>query len=572
MQHRQFTSTISKIIALIVVGTLYQENLSRADESSAVFAKDQLLNVEIELDAAQWHELRTGHRTIGEGLSQITEKPYEYYQATVTINGQTIENVGVRKKGFFGSVVSTRPSLKLRFDKYVKNRTFRSLEMMTLNNNVQDFSQAHQVMAYEFFDRAGIPTPRCNLARVTVNGEELGVYSHIESIRKPFIKRHFSNSKGYLYEGYAGDFNEDDFPRIVIKSGNEEKATLKLKQLYETINQGDQINVSDLEGILNLEAFMQLWAAEVLIGHWDGYSGNRNNYYLYYDKQRDLFYFIPWGADAVFNDPGPFIFQPVPKSVKAMGLLCKRLWEVPEIRARYRNEMQRQLDEVWNEDRMTKALIKAQAMVAAHLTVPSTQVAQSTQLIHAFIKTRRNDIQKELDQAPVDWPEVQTMRPPDPDSFIPMELKGSFTAVFGPNAPSKVLGQGSADLSVTVAGKAQEPFTHFGAIADTENQNFMVPRPQYPQVTLVASNESGDKTWHLTFLIDPIRLRGEAVTLQADHFATWVQLVEGDPFSPTAKRIPFGIMGTLNLEPTTIAVGEAIQGTFELMTAAFPQE
>ncbi len=572
MQQRHLFSTITKVFALIVIGSLFRESLSRADESSELFATDQLLNIEIELDAKDWYELRISHRTVGENLSKITEKPYGYYQANVSINGQTVKNVGVRKKGFFGSVVSTRPSLKLRFDKFVNNRTFHGLEMMTLNNNVQDFSQAHQVMAYEFFDRVGIPSPRCNLARVSVNGEALGIYSHIESIRTPFIKRHFAKSKGYLFEGYAGDFNDEDFARIVHKTGNEEKATTKLTQLKETINQGDQINVSDLEGILNLEAFIQLWAAEVLIGHWDGYSGNRNNYYLYFDKQRDLFYFIPWGADAVFSDPGPFIFQPVPKSVKAMGLLCKRLWEVPEIRDRYRVEMQRQLDEVWNEDRMTKALIKAQAMIARHLTVPSVKVAGSTQMIHAFIKNRRNDIQNELDQAPEDWPEVYTMRPPDPESVVPMQLKGSFSTVFGPSDPNKILEQGNAALSVTIAGKAQAPFTRFGAIAETKNNNFMIPRPDYPQVTLVASNEAGDKTWHLTFLIDPIRVHGEPVTLEADHFATWVQLVDGDPFSPTARRIPFGIMGTLELGRTTIANGEAIQGTFDLMTAAFPEE
>ncbi|MDA7658065.1 CotH kinase family protein, partial [Verrucomicrobia bacterium] len=480
MQQQRFSSVITWVFAWIVVGSLSLEGKAQADESSAVFANDKMINVEIKLDANHWYELRTGYRTVGEGMSQITEKPYDYYQANVSINGQTMEKVGVRKKGFFGSVVSTRPSLKLRFDKFVKNRTFLGLEMMTLNNNVQDFSQVHQVMAYEFFDRAGIPTPRCNLARVSVNGEELGIYSHIESIRTPFIKRHFSNSKGYLYEGYAGDFNDDDFSRIVLKSGNEEKATVKLKQLRETINQGDRINVSDLEGILNLEAFIQLWAAEVLIGHWDGYSGNRNNYYLYFDKQRDLFYFIPWGADAVFRDPGPFVSQPVPKSIKAMGFLCKRLWEVPAIRDRYRAEMQRLLDEVWNEDKMTESVINAQAMVAAHLTIPSIQVAQSTQMIHTFIKTRRTDIQKELDQAPLDWPEVAPMGPSNQEDFIPMQLTGSFSTVFGNSDPSKVLEQGEAELDVTIGGETQPPFTRIGAIAFTENQNFMVPRPMYP--------------------------------------------------------------------------------------------
>ena len=106
----------------------------------------------------------------------------------------------MRKKGFFGSGISTRPSLKVRFDKFVKKRRFHGLDQLTLNNNVQDPSQIHQYMTYWFFAKAGVVAPRCNFARVSVNGEDLGIYSNVESIRKPFLKRVFA-SKGDLYEG-----------------------------------------------------------------------------------------------------------------------------------------------------------------------------------------------------------------------------------------------------------------------------------------------------------------------------------------------------------------------------------
>lgn len=44
-------------------------------------------------------------------------------------------------------------------------------------------------------------------------------------------------------------------------------------------------------------------------------------------------HFIPWGADQIFtDDPGPLQTLVVPKSFKAMGRLCRRLWELPDIR------------------------------------------------------------------------------------------------------------------------------------------------------------------------------------------------------------------------------------------------
>ncbi len=40
-------------------------------------------------------------------------------------------------------------------------------------------------MAYKLFNDAGVQAPRCSFAKVTVNGEYLGLYSNVESIGKP---------------------------------------------------------------------------------------------------------------------------------------------------------------------------------------------------------------------------------------------------------------------------------------------------------------------------------------------------------------------------------------------------
>ena len=73
-------------------------------------------------------------------------------------------------------------------------------------------------------------------------------------------------------------------------------------------------------------------------------------------RSPDRFYFTPWGPDSAFWDPGPFLQPGLPKSFKARGHLCKRLWELPQVRTRYRKEMQRLLDEVWDEKKMLSDL------------------------------------------------------------------------------------------------------------------------------------------------------------------------------------------------------------------------
>ena len=128
---------------------------------------------------------------------------------TSALTASSVAQVGVRKKGLIGSVVSTRPSLKVKFDEYVDGQTFAGLDGLTLNNNNQDQRLLQKFLAYDLYTRAGVPAPQASFARVRVNGEDLGVYTRVETIDEAFLRRAFGNDKGVLFEGYAGDFIGD---------------------------------------------------------------------------------------------------------------------------------------------------------------------------------------------------------------------------------------------------------------------------------------------------------------------------------------------------------------------------
>ena len=126
------------------------------------------------------------------------------------MDGETHSNVGVRKKGFIGSQSDTKPSLKLRFDKYVDDQSLGGvINRMTLNNSIQDPSMINTCLTYQIFAAAGSPSPRCNFATVTVNGKILGLYVHVEEIKEHFLTRHFSSAEGNQYEGTVSDFTPE---------------------------------------------------------------------------------------------------------------------------------------------------------------------------------------------------------------------------------------------------------------------------------------------------------------------------------------------------------------------------
>ena len=53
--------------------------------------------------------------------------------------------------------------------------------------------------------------------------------------------------------------------------------------------------------LVDLDSFYTFWAMEGLLGFWDGYSGNRNNFFIYLNPDTEKFHFIPWGADSLFE-------------------------------------------------------------------------------------------------------------------------------------------------------------------------------------------------------------------------------------------------------------------------------
>ena len=130
------------------------------DLTEAVFDKTHLIDVAIEIDEDDYEQLRDQGRTGldrrgADCLDAPFPSPYSWFSARVTVDGATYENVGIRKKGFFGSLSRSKPSFKIRFDKFVEDQTHESLTRLTLNNSRQDPSLFRTCLAYDVFTRAG---------------------------------------------------------------------------------------------------------------------------------------------------------------------------------------------------------------------------------------------------------------------------------------------------------------------------------------------------------------------------------------------------------------------------------
>ncbi|MEE8409843.1 MAG: CotH kinase family protein, partial [Myxococcota bacterium] len=247
------------------------------DRSAVVFEQDRILEVAIDIDPDDWDELREQTRSFSDVfgtncLDAPPPRPFTYFPAQVTIDGELIEDVGARKKGFFGSLDTEKPSLKISFNEYRLGQRFAGMRRLTLNNSKQDPSYVKQCVGYDLFRKAGVPASRCNFAHVTVNGNDLGLYVHVEGIKKEMLRRYFPDTDGNMYEAALSDFRPDwintwerktnehpDGPQFDDRSG--------LEAIVTALAADDAGLVAALAPLINLDDFYTFWAMEVLIAH-----------------------------------------------------------------------------------------------------------------------------------------------------------------------------------------------------------------------------------------------------------------------------------------------------------------
>ena len=390
------------LLCLLGIAALDREEEVQQQNEMELFPTAHVLDVQLTLAQEDWDTIRFQSRNLFTALQEQrkygpVKGPYTYVTARVTIDGVAFPQVGLRKKGFVGSQNTDRPSLKIKLNHMDQGAAINGLTMLTFNNNQQDISLMSQPMGYAMYNRAGSAAPRCGYARITVNGTNLGVYSHVETIREPLLEREFGDDRGVLYEGTVVDFFEGWEASFERKLGRDKLGRDKIQQLIDLLEQKDLPDVERSIGeLVDLDSFYTFWAVEGLLGFWDGYTANGNNYFVYLNPETGKFHFLPWGADCAFEKYSKIAFdRRAPLSVKTKGRVAHRLYQVEAVRQRYARTLEQILNEHWDEDAMIAEIERREEMLKPHLA-PSQVRSFRVQGISNFIRTRRAELVAEI--------------------------------------------------------------------------------------------------------------------------------------------------------------------------------
>ena len=534
---------------------------SRSDDSgSSLYDPKHLLEIKVTMDPSDWMELRLQHPDrLGQMQGRDSNpEPYTMFRAKVAIDGIELSNIGIRKKGNLGSVVSHRPSLKLDFNQFSKKQHFQGVKGLTLNNNHQNPATLHQFIAYHLFRKAGLPAPRCGLAHIEVNGEDLGVYSNVEPIKKAFLKRFFGKSSGHLYES-GGEFEGEAYRYFPRKNNRDNKERPALLGITEALAKPDDQVLMHLEKFLDLEAFYRFWAMDVLIGDWDGFICNRNNAYLYNNPKNNRLYLIPWGMDSIFEDPGIYFLKQVPKAVKAVSFLPQRLYGLETSQKRYLQVMQEMLNEVWDEDELGQLIDNAKGLIGKRLHIPEATFIKEMKSVENFIQNRRSEIQRELDAGTPEWPSSANRQPMSGGQLtISSKFEGKWS---GSITKSKIEREGRNEIHISFGGDSNERVENVVAYAGLETQALRIG---YPVILLEGtSRKLGD--FSVRLYVDPFKY-GKKQEYTVDFYEAMGVITRRHKDTNRLRFTDFlgFAFGQLSLSESSSEIGEAVSGEFGL--------
>ena len=245
-------------------------------------------------------------------MFETLESEHSFPANTTIISSADSINMicGLRLRGNT-SLTAAKKSYRISFDSFDNNQDWRGLTDINLIALHNDPSVMRSKLCYDLFRSQGIAAPRTSYAAFYLNQQYMGIYQMTEPINEAFCKKHID---------FQGDGNlfKCTYPATLEYLGSDPnlyKFEMWGQRPYELKNNewvDDYSSLADFIAYFNNESnnfecynenpfqfnhYITSAALEILLGHWDNYLFNKNNFYLYHNELTHKFQYIPYDVD-----------------------------------------------------------------------------------------------------------------------------------------------------------------------------------------------------------------------------------------------------------------------------------
>ncbi len=280
---RPFKPIVMKKYILFSIGLFLLFSNTKLKAQANFYNIDIIPEIQIYFDQTNWDYLLDSFYVEGEK---------ERLLATIVIDGEVLDSVGIRYKGFSSvSIDRKKNPFNIKLDWIIDNQKYDGIDKIKLSNVIQDPSFLRESLSYEI-GRKYMPASRANYAEVYINDVFWGLYTNVEAVNKDFIEQHYGSRDNTFFKCNPEDLDFDGensnlgnsfgtdstsyFPYYDIES---DYGWTDLYELIDILNETPE----DIETILNVDRTLWMHAFNYALINFDSYVGYAQNYYLYKD-------------------------------------------------------------------------------------------------------------------------------------------------------------------------------------------------------------------------------------------------------------------------------------------------
>lgn len=358
----RFVCTVFLLIRFVVCA---QAQINPA--ADFIYNPSYLATISITIDEADKSKL----------LAKGNEDSQEYLKCSVLFENEkvkeSIENVGIRLRG---NTSRTHPkrSFKLKFTEF-DGPKFYGYKKFNLKAENNDPSCIREHTSLSVYRAANVPAARSHFAKVYLNNEYMGLYTNVEQVDDEFCDTRFNSESGNLYKcnwGASLSNNNDAYNNglFELETNKDINDRSILENFIDVLNNTSESEFkTEIEKVLNVDNALRFLAVEAILGHWDGYAYNKNNYYIHENPESKKIEFIAYDVDNTFGIdwiPGDWAKRDLLNwaSESEERPLHNTLLEVPEYYEKYVSILWELLNGPFNEDELFPEFDRLRSMLS----------------------------------------------------------------------------------------------------------------------------------------------------------------------------------------------------------------
>jgi len=281
--------------------------LVSATTDAAVFDASLVHDISVEFDQADYDAMVATFDESGEK---------EWISASVTIDGTTFEDVGLRLKGnsSLRSVGTDSDPAEIPWlitlDEFVEGQSLDGYSQFVVRSNTSE-TALNEAVALDLLEEAGLAGEHAVATRFSVNGGAETLRLVVQNLDSTWDDENFP-ADGVLFKAEAGGDYSYRGEDPAAYEGIFDQETDKDEEHYEPLidflefvnNADDETFAAELGEYLDVDEFATYLAFEDLIANGDDIDGPGNNSYLRYDEESGRFTVVAWDHNGAFGGFG----------------------------------------------------------------------------------------------------------------------------------------------------------------------------------------------------------------------------------------------------------------------------